>query len=68
MPTTAPPSRFRTTLLWLLAVLLMAATVIYQLRTGPTHPLRGTVNLGGKTVPYKLIRSEETVRVKRHQS
>jgi hypothetical protein len=40
----------------------MAATVVYQRRTGPTHPLRGTVAIGGRTVAYKLIRSEETVR------
>ena len=42
-----PPSRSRTALLWTLALLLMAATVVYQRRTGPTHPLRGTVSLNG---------------------
>lgn len=62
MPTATPPSPLRTTLLWLLAVLLMAGTVYYQRRTGPTHPLRGTVITGGQTIAYKLIRSEETVR------
>ena len=62
MSPTAPPSRLRTAFLWTLAVLLMAATVVYQRRTGPTHPLRGTVSLNGGTVTYKLIRSEETVR------
>jgi hypothetical protein len=40
----------------------MAATVVYQRRTGPTHPLRGAVSAGGRTVAYKLIRSEETIR------
>jgi hypothetical protein len=58
----APPFRSRAALLWLLAVVLMAATVVYQRRTGPTHPLRGTVALGGRPLAYKLIRSEETVR------
>ncbi|MDP1832242.1 MAG: hypothetical protein Q8K67_09300 [Geothrix sp.] len=62
MPATAQPTRFRTILLWLLAVLLMAGTVYYQRRTGPTHPLRGTVITGGQAIAYKLIRSEETVR------
>jgi hypothetical protein len=57
-----PPSRFRATLLWVLAVLLMGATVVYQRRTGPTHPLQGTVAVGGRTLNYRLIRSEETVR------
>jgi len=60
--TSAPSSPLRTTLLWVLAVLLMAATVVYQRRTGPTHPLRGTVTVAGMTTGYKLIRSEETVR------
>ena len=60
--TAAPSSRFHTALLWVLAVLLMAATVVYQRRTGPTHPLRGTVTAGGQTLTYRLIRSEETVR------
>jgi hypothetical protein len=58
----APPSRRRRAILGILAVLLMAATVVYQRRTGPTHPLRGTVSAAGRTVTYKLIRSEETVR------
>jgi hypothetical protein len=40
----------------------MAGTVVYQRRTGPTHPLRGRVSTAGKTVAYELIRSEETVR------
>ncbi|WLT31035.1 hypothetical protein [Geothrix sp. PMB-07] len=62
MPTSAPSSPFRAALLWLLAALLMAATVIYQRRTGPTHPLRGTVSIQQKTIAYRLIRSEETVR------
>ena len=62
MPPTAPPSRLRTAILWTLALLLMAATVVYQRRTGPTHPLRGAVTVGGKAMAYKLIRSEETVR------
>jgi len=60
--TTAPASPLRTTALWILAVLLMAATVVYQRRTGPTHPLRGTVTVAGTTTAYRLIRSEETVR------
>ncbi len=62
MSTAAPSPSRRTATLWFLAVLLMAATVVYQRRTGPTHPLRGTVTRPGKTVSYKLVRSEETVR------
>jgi len=62
MSTPAQASPIRTALLWLLAVLLMAATAIYQRRTGPTYPLRGKVNVAGEPLAYHLIRSEETVR------
>ncbi|MBI1753789.1 MAG: hypothetical protein HY014_18285 [Acidobacteria bacterium] len=62
MPVSAPSSPLRTASLWLLAALLMAATVVYQRRTGPTHPLRGTAVIQQKAVAYRLIRSEETVR------
>lgn len=62
MSPSAPASPYRTTILWILAVLLMAATVVYQRRTGPTHPLRGTAQVQGKAVTYRFIRSEETLR------
>lgn len=62
MSPAAPPARFRGILLWILALLLMAATVVYQRRTGPTYPLRGTADLQGTAIAYRLIRSEETVR------
>jgi len=62
MIASAPISRTRSVLLWLLALALMASAVVYQRRTGPTHPLQGKVAVGTKTVAYKLIRSEETLR------
>ena len=40
----------------------MGAAVVYQRRTGPTHPLRGSVTIQDRTVEYRLIRSEETLR------
>jgi hypothetical protein len=58
----APISRSRSLILWALALVLMLGAVIYQRRTGPTHPLRGQVTVAGKAVPYRLIRSEETLR------
>lgn len=60
--TTTSSFRFRGALLWGLAILLMAATVVHQRRTGPTHPLRGTVAVGGRTLAYRLVRSGETVQ------
>ncbi len=54
------PRRWVGVLLWVLAVVLMMATAVYQRRTGPTHPARGSVNLAGHQVDYKLLRSETT--------
>lgn len=47
-------------LLWVLAVVLMLATAVYQRRTGPTHPLRGEAMVDGTAVAYRLIRSANT--------
>ena len=54
------PRRWVGVLLWILAVVLMMATAVYQRRTGPTHPARGSVQLVDTTIPYKLLRSETT--------
>lgn len=53
-------SRARTALLWGLALLLMLSSVVYQRRTGPTYPMRGSVVVEGQTVPYRLVRSAST--------
>lgn len=55
-----PASRTRTVLLWVLAVLAMAGTAIWQRRTGPTYPKRGTVVVAGEDHDFRLIRSQET--------
>lgn len=49
-------------LLWTLAVILMAASVIYQRSTGPTHPKKGKLETKGKEYKYKLLRSHETTK------
>jgi hypothetical protein len=43
--------------LWGLAILIAGTSIIYQKLTGPTHPKRGTVQVGDTSVSYKLIRS-----------
>jgi len=43
--------------LWLLALLVMLAAAVYQRRTGPTYPVRGTAQAGGETISYRLPRS-----------
>ncbi|MCK4834984.1 MAG: hypothetical protein KAT17_00015 [Candidatus Aminicenantes bacterium] len=44
-------------LLWFLAILLSLLIGIFQRLTGPTHPVRGMENLGGKSIKYRLLRS-----------
>jgi hypothetical protein len=46
--------------LWVLAVVMMFATASYQRRTGPTYPLRATVETEGVSHRIRLIRSQET--------
>ncbi len=50
----------RRALLWVAAVILMFIAVVYQRRTGPTYPMRGTLNHHGHSYRYRLIRSEWT--------
>jgi hypothetical protein len=47
-------------LLWFLAVLVMFSAYVYQKRTGPTYPLRGAIEVEGKSHSYRLVRSHET--------
>lgn len=47
-------------ILWVVAVFLTISAAIYQRATGPTYPVRGSIELAGETVKYKLIRSDET--------
>lgn len=44
-------------LLWVLAFFLTVSTAIYQRKTGPTHPLRGEIEVNGTPVKYKFLRS-----------
>ena len=47
-------------ILWVLAVLLMFAFVIYQRTTGPTHPYKGSFHIDIQKYKYSLIRTHET--------
>jgi hypothetical protein len=54
-------SRFRFTglLLWLLSAIFAIATFLHQNKTGPTYPLRGTVQTARGPVAFTFLRSEE---------
>jgi hypothetical protein len=47
----------KSTLLWILAVVLTAVIVIYQRATGPTYPVRGNVEIAGEKIKFRLLRS-----------
>lgn len=47
------------TLVWFLAFLITAASAIYQRVTGPTYPVKGSVNFAGLNIKFKLPRSAE---------
>jgi len=44
-------------LLWLLAFFLTVTIVLYQRKTGPTYPIKGSEQIGIGEVSYKLLRS-----------
>jgi hypothetical protein len=47
-------------LLWVLAVFLAIAAMIYQRSTGPTYEYKGYLEHAGEEYKYKLLRSQET--------
>ena len=46
--------------LWIVAFLLMLGAGVYQRLTGPTHPMRGSIEVAGESVTYRLLRAEWT--------
>lgn len=54
------PTSSRHPWFWAIAAFFMLAAGVYQRATGPTHPKRVRVELGGKVQRFKLIRSETT--------
>ena len=50
----------QTILLWILAVVLTLASVVYQRMTGPNHPVNGRVEIDGTDIDFELLRSYDT--------
>ncbi len=42
---------------WTLAIVITLIAAIYQRRTGPTYPARGSVELGGQEIKLRLLRT-----------
>lgn len=51
---------FKSTLLWIFAVLFTIGIAVYQRVTGPTYPVKGSVEIGNHKIDYKLLRSHES--------
>lgn len=54
---------------WLAALVITAAAAVWQERSGPTYPVRGSVTLGGARIAFELARShggegDQPVRVR----
>jgi hypothetical protein len=47
----------RTTLFWIVAIVITLVSLVYQRVTGPTYPASGNALLNGKSIAYKLNRS-----------
>lgn len=47
-------------ILWVLAILITLASVVYQRKTGPTYPIDGEIEIDGKMITYHLVRSQNT--------
>jgi len=49
----------KSSLLWTFAILFTLSIAVYQRLTGPTHPIRGTIEINDTELKYKLLRSAE---------
>lgn len=47
-------------LLWVLSVVFTLSLVVYQRATGPTYPKKGKIEIDGKEISYKFLRSHDT--------
>ncbi len=59
----------KTVLFWIIAIIITLLSSVYTRMTGPTKPVRGTVEVADETIPYRLIRthdqpSDAPVRIK----
>lgn len=51
--------KYKSLLLWIFAILFTLSLAVYQRLTGPTHPVRGSINIDNTEIKYKLLRSAE---------
>ncbi len=49
----------KSSVLWILSVILTLIFVIYQRKTGPTYPIKGETQIAESVITYKLYRSQD---------
>ncbi len=49
--------KFKTIGIWLISIIIMLSSLIYQRKTGPTYPLKGTIKIDETKIIYNLPRS-----------
>jgi hypothetical protein len=47
-------------LFWIIAIVFTLSLIIYQRATGPTYPLKGSIEIAGEVIDYRLLRSHNT--------
>jgi len=52
-------NRKKSTILWVITIIITVSTMVYQRATGPTYPKKVETELAGKTYNFKLLRSNE---------
>lgn len=50
----------KTFLLWLIAVILTVSSAVYQRLTGPTYPIKDSIEIDGTEIDYRLLTSHYT--------
>ncbi len=50
-------SKSKNIFLWIISVILTIGIVIYQRSTGPTYPVRGSIEIAGEDIDFRLIRT-----------
>jgi hypothetical protein len=54
------PGKRLEVILWVVAVVVMLTSAVYQRRTGPSHPARGRFEVAGQVYRYRLKRTDNT--------
>ncbi|PKK84218.1 MAG: hypothetical protein CVT49_04425 [candidate division Zixibacteria bacterium HGW-Zixibacteria-1] len=50
----------RPLVLWIIAIVITLGSVVYQHATGPTYPIRGSVEVNGEKIKFRLLTTNVT--------